>query len=96
MIAADTIQISSDPMIFAIILEVFEATDTTLMFSHSIRKKVMESVRLEEERTTRMKIARQNKDRKMEDMAEKLNGNKKEQNRNINSMYWFKVGAHIK
>mmetsp|Transcript_14555 Transcript_14555/g.26374 ORF Transcript_14555/g.26374 Transcript_14555/m.26374 type:complete len:85 (-) Transcript_14555:51-305(-) len=84
-------------MIFAMILELFKATDTMLVFSRRIGKKLMESVRLEEERITRRKIARQNKDRKMEDMAEKFNENKKEQNRNMNSIFWCKFkGAHIK
>lgn len=94
MIAADAVQISSDPMIFAMILELFKATDTMLVFSRRIGKKLMESVRLEEERITRRKIARQNKDRKIEDEVEKLNEPKKKQNMKMNSIYRFRVGHH--
>ena len=54
----------------------------------------MNIVGFEEERTTKRKIARQNKDRKIEDEVEKLNEPKKKQNMKMNSIYRFRVGHH--
>lgn len=76
-----------NPTIFAMILELFDATDTTLVLSRSIGKEHMEIVGLEEERKSERKIARQNKERSIEDEVEKLDDERKKgQNMKMNSI----------
>ena len=87
VIAADAVRISANPMISAMILELFDATDTTLVLSRSIGKEHMEIVGLEEERKSERKIARQNKERSIEDEVEKLDDERKKgQNMKMNSI----------